>query len=112
MNRLFVLAAVLQSFGATSPPTPGGHATLCLDTLGINLGATCRSFNASRIDTRPDICQCLNNAATVTAPYCVRGEQPQAETADYDRARSAASRVDGTLIGKRYKGRSYCVTTP
>ena len=113
MIRAIVFAAVLQSsFGATTPQTPGGAATLCLDPLGFNLGATCHSFNASRIDTRPDICQCLNSGATVTAPYCRRGEHPQAESADYDRARWTASRVEGTLIGKSYKGRSYCVTTP
>lgn len=111
MIRIVVLAAV-QSLAAAAPAAPTRGATLCLDQLGINLGATCRTLQSSLISSRPDVCQCLNTGLTVIAPYCARGERPQAETADYDRARYAAARADGALAGKTYKGRSFCVAAP
>lgn len=109
------LLAAAFALGAAAAPvsaSPHDNATLCLDTLGVNRPATCRSFSASRIDSTADICQCLGSTATVIAPYCGPGEQPQADSGDYDRARRAASLKDGSLIGKTYKGRSFCVARP
>ena len=111
MLRAVLLAAALQSLAAPPHAGAGGRTKLCLDTLGINLGATCSSFEGGRLRPDPDICLC-RPGTPVIAPVCRAGEAPQAETADYDRARLAASRAGGTLVGKSYQGRSFCVSGP
>ena len=110
MIRLAIsLLAIAQ---AVSVSPANRTATLCLDPVGTNLGATCRGADVSLLGGATDICQCLNGGATVRAPYCARGETPQADTAALRRARYAASRTDGTLVGKTYQGRSFCVSRP
>ena len=110
---LAALAAVqLIAGGAAPSASRAGSGTLCLDPLGENRGAVCRSFGASRIDPRPDICQCLNGDLQVDAPYCGRGEAPQIPTHAFKLARREAALRDGTLVGKTYAGRSYCIAPP
>ena len=88
------------------------HATLCLDTLGVNHPPVCRAFTASRIDAAPDICQCLGGGIQVEAPYCAAGESPPADSHAYELARRAAALPSLSLIGKTYNGRSFCVAGP
>lgn len=113
-----VLAAALSVLAAAQGADAGlsaAHApngTLCLDLLGENRGPMCRSFSASRIDARPDICQCLSDTLQVDAPYCAAGETPQIPTHAFKLARRAAALKGGTLVGQSFQGRSYCIARP
>ena len=113
-NLALVALAALQAVagGASASAAHAPYGTLCLDLLGENHGPVCRSFSASRIDPRPDICQCLDANLQVDAPYCGRGETPQVPTRDFRLARREAALRDGTLVGKAYHGRSYCIAPP
>lgn len=102
----------LAALMAAVPPPPREHATLCLDTLGVNRGAVCTRLSASLIDRTPDICICPSATATVAAPYCAPGQRPQAESAAYSRARYAAAQPSGSLFGKRFGDGDFCVAHP
>ena len=118
MNTLVlaVALAVVELAGAQPTGTMSASqvptGTLCLDALGENHGQVCRSFNASRIDRSPDICQCLSDTLQVDAPYCAPGETPQIPTHAFKLARRAAAQRDATLVGQNYQGRSYCIAHP
>ena len=113
-----VLAAAISILAAAQGADVGlsaAHAptgTLCLDALGENRGPVCRVFSASRIDARPDICQCLSDTLQVDTPYCAAGETPQVPTHAFKLARRAAALKGGTLVGQSYNGRSYCIAPP
>lgn len=113
-NAVLAALAAAQAIagGASASTSHAPYGTLCLDLLGENRGPVCRAFSASRIDPRPDICQCLDGSLQVDAPYCGRGETPQVPTRDFETARRAAALRDGTLVGKAYRGRSYCIAPP
>ena len=111
-TAILAALAAAQALAAGASTSHALTGTLCLDPLGENHGLVCRSFSASRIDARPDICQCLNANLQVEAPYCARGETPQIPTRDFELARRATALRDGTLVGKAYHGRSYCIAQP
>lgn len=104
-----MLAFALLAATSRAPERP---ATLCLDLQGINRHQVCRTLDTSRLSSEPDICVCGGDTVKVEAPYCAPGEAPQAETAAFDRARYTASAKDGTLVGKSFAGRSFCVARP
>ena len=112
MPSLAALAIAIALAAPGPRGIPREHATLCLDPVGENLGATCRSYGASLIDRAPDICQCLNAGARVVAPYCAPGERPLPDSAAVRRARREAAAADGSLFGKRFQGRSFCQPRP
>jgi hypothetical protein len=85
-----------------------GITSICLDPGGHTLPVTCRSHDASRINQREDICQCLNGGDQVTVPFCPRGVKPPAEDVAFEHARRAAV-VKGSLVGATYQGRPMCV---
>ena len=116
MRRLLVPAVLLVCAApALADPIPTGPVQLesgkvCLDTLGGRHAPACRTTNASRIRTEPDICLCPAGLRPVAAPYCAAGEAPAPDSRDADRARLEASRAKGSLAGASYRGRRFCVT--
>lgn len=113
MRGLFLtIAAGLAVATAASAQAPGPNdkATLCLDQLGINHAPVCRSQNASRFPTAPDICQCHGPYRQVDAPFCAPGETPAADTADFDHARIDYARKNkDSLFGFSFQGKRSCV---
>ena len=116
MRRLLV-PAVLLAFAAPAyaDPVPTGPVELesgkvCLDTLGGRRPPDCRTTNASRIQTEPNICLCAAGLRPVAAPYCAPGEVPAPDSKEADRARLEASKASGTLVGATFQGRRFCVT--
>ena len=116
MRHLLAAAAFLVlAAPAAADPTPTGPVEIesgkvCLDTLGGRRPPDCRTTNASRIQTEPNICLCPAGLLPVTAPYCAAGESPAPDSRDADRARLAAAKANGTLAGATYEGRRFCVT--
>ena len=82
--------------------------SICLDPSGHTLPVTCRSHDASRINQREDICQCLHGGDQVTVSFCPRGVKPPAEDVAFEHARRAAV-VKGSLVGATWQGRPMCV---
>jgi hypothetical protein len=80
---------------------------LCLDVSGRQLPVSCRS-EASRIQHREDICQCLHGGRQVDVAICPEGVRPPPESAPYERARYAAIQ-HGSLVGATWQGRPICV---
>ena len=117
MRQLILSTALLLAAAvpAAADPTPTGPVQLqsgrvCLDTLGGRHAPACRTTNASRIQTEPDICVCAAGLREVAAPYCAAGELPAPDSKDADRARLEAAKANGTLDGAGYQGRRFCVT--
>ena len=115
--RLLLAPAVLLLLAtpALADPRPTGPVELqsgkvCLDTLGTRHAPACRTTNASRILTDPDICVCPASLREAPAPYCAPGERPAPDSKDADRARLAAVKATGTLVGASYQGRRFCVS--
>ncbi len=116
MRTLFLTALVgLTAAAAVAVAQPSQRelehnpATLCLDGGGNQYPAVCSKQQASRFPSPPDICHCNGPYRRVDASWCGPGEKPPAESAEYSRARAAASAKDGTLVGKTYKGQRMCV---
>lgn len=113
MRTLFIAAATLLAFGASSTvnasPDSATHpkmGIMCLDVGGESRPPVCRG-SSSRIDQGYDICQC-ETAQRVEVPVCAKGERPITENRAYELARKDAAR-DGSLVGDRYEGRQMCV---
>ena len=81
--------------------------TVCLDVSGRQLPVTCHA-QASRIDQREDICQCLRGGTQVIIPVCPAHVRAPAESAAYERDRYALVR-NGSLVGANWQGRPVCV---
>lgn len=117
MPRLLAPAVLLlcAAAPALADPTPTGpvraqSGKVCMDTLGGRHAPTCHSITASRIETDPDICVCGGGFIEAAAPYCGPNEAPAPDSRDADRARLAAFKANGTLVGASYQGHSFCVT--
>jgi hypothetical protein len=111
LRTLMILgaAAALMSGPALAQSVADpGVTSICLDPGGQTRPVTCRSQNASRINQREDICQCLHGGDQVTVPFCPRGVKPPAESAAFEHARRSAV-VNGSLVGASYQGRPICV---
>ncbi len=112
MRGLFVTSLIgamgVCAMASAQPSGRAESATLCLDGLGVSHPATCHSQSASRLDSTPDICTCNGPYQEVKTNWCARGEQPPADTAEFDRARLAAVH-DGKLISFMYQGKRACV---
>ena len=107
--RLLFLTSLIGALGvAGAAAAQPGSAVLCLDGLGVSHPAVCHSSTGSRLSPEPDICTCHGPYQQVKASWCARGEQPPADTADFDRARLAAVH-HGSLVGFSYQGKPACV---
>ena len=83
------------------------ETSVCLDVSGRQLPVTCQA-QASRIDQREEICQCLRGGLQVTIPVCPKDVRPPAESAAYERERYAMVH-SGSLVGATWQGRPVCV---
>jgi len=111
LRTLMILGAAtaLMSGSALAQSVADPNLTsICLDPGGQTRPVTCRSQNASRINQREDICQCLHGGDQVTVPFCPRGVKPPVESAAFEHARRSAV-VNGSLVGASYQGRPICV---
>jgi hypothetical protein len=106
---LLVIAAIAVA-GAAGPALADNPKTrtVCIDPAGKNLPANCKSSQASRLESHPDICLCPGGAERVEAPVCPPGVRAPAESAAFERARRAAVK-DGSLVGATYNGKPICV---
>src|SRR5436305_5025266 len=106
-----LIAGVLSLAGAAAAQSladnPPKVTTVCIDVSGKSLPATCRA-QASRLDSREDICLCPAGGERVTAPVCPAGVKAPAESAAYEKARRAAI-SHGSLVGATYQGQPMCV---
>ena len=91
-------------------PVQLNSGKVCLDTLGGRHAPSCRTTNASRILTDPDICTCAAGLREVAAPWCAPGEHPAPDSREADKARLAAVTSTGSLDGASFEGRRFCVT--
>ncbi len=108
--RILFLTTLIGAVGACAVASaqPQESATLCLDGLGVSHPATCHSQSASRLGGTPDICICQGPYQEVKTNWCAKGEQPPADSADFDRARLAAVK-NGTLFNFMFQGKRACV---
>lgn len=107
---LSAAAAALLLGGAASAQSVKDPSltSICLDPGGRTLPVTCRSHDASRVNPREDICQCLHGGEQVEVSFCPAGVTPPAENAKFATARRAAVK-HGSLVGATYLGRPICV---
>jgi hypothetical protein len=112
MTRTIIIlgaaAALLGGSALAQSLTDPSVTTICLDPAGRTIPVTCRSQNASRINQREDICQCLRGGDQVTVSICPSGVTPPAESAALEKARRQAV-VKGSLVGASWRGRPICV---
>ena len=109
--RLILTAAALALLsGAASAQSVSNPnlTSICLDPAGHTLPVTCRSSNASRVNQREDICQCLHGGEQVEVAFCPRGVKPPVEDVAFAKARHALV-SKGSLVGATYQGRPVCV---
>lgn len=111
MKRPHLLAAAIALLGgaaAAQSISDPSLTSICLDPAGHSVPVTCRTQNASRVNQREDICQCLHGGDQVEVAFCPRGVKPPVEDVAYEKARRALVRK-GSLVGATYKGRPVCV---
>jgi len=113
MNTRIMLSAAALALGlagaASAQSISDPNVTsICLDPGGHTVPVTCRSSNASRVNQREDICQCLHGGEQVEVAFCPRGVKPPAENIAYEKARYAMVHK-GSLLGATYQGRPVCV---
>ena len=110
--RVLFLTSLIAAAGAcavaSAQPASNDTAVLCLDGLGVSHPPVCHSSSASRLSTEPDICSCRGPYQQVKTNWCAKGEQPPADTADFDRARLAAVK-NGSLYDFMFQGKRACV---
>jgi len=110
LSILLAGAALALGAGAASADSPGASTTtICLDGLGHQAAVHCKTQNASRLNSREDICICPAATQQVTAPLCAPGEKPPGESAAYARARLQAV-SHGSLTQATWQGKPMCVS--
>ena len=107
---LLMLAAPAAADPVPTAPVEVQSGKVCLDTLGGRHAPACRTTNASRILTDPDICVCPASLREASAPFCAPGESPAPDSKSADHARLAALKATGTLVGAAYQGHRFCIT--
>jgi hypothetical protein len=110
-SLILTLAAGLAVASAATAAAPGphDHATVCLDPGGVTHPAICRSHEATRFASQPDICFCNGPLRQVDAPWCAPGEKPAPDTAELARARADYASRNNTLVGFTFHGKRNCV---
>ncbi|MDB5495692.1 MAG: hypothetical protein JWP86_3029 [Phenylobacterium sp.] len=112
MTRTIIIlgaAAALLSGSAVAQSVSDPTVTsICLDPSGRTIPVTCHSMDASRINQREDICQCLRGGDQITVSFCPPGVTPPAESAAFEAGRRKAV-VKGSLVGASWQGRPICV---
>ena len=107
LRTLMILGAAtaLMSGSALAQSVADPNLTsICLDPGGQTRPVTCRSQNASRINQREDICQCLHGGDQVTVPFCPRGVKPPAESAAFEHARRSSDERELNSFLRQAKG--------
>jgi hypothetical protein len=112
--RAFILTVIaglaVASAASAQRIGPNDKATVCLDPGGVSHPPLCRSQNASRFPTQPDICSCHGPWRQVDAPWCAPGERPAPDTAALATARIAfAEKNNNSLIGFTFEGKRNCI---
>ncbi|THD61236.1 hypothetical protein [Phenylobacterium sp.] len=107
MKLSILLAAASLAVAGAALAQPGVKSsdamTICLNGAGHKVSANCVTRNASRLDTREDVCSCPGASREVKAPVCAYGQNPPGESAAYEQARLKSivnGRVEGTWQGQ------------
>lgn len=100
------LLAALAASAALGQPSVNATTSICLDPSGRSLPISCRA-RASRVEHEEYICQCLHGGEQVKIAVCPEGVRPPPESAELERARSAAVQR-GSLIGATFQGQPIC----
>jgi hypothetical protein len=95
--------ACADAMSSRSPKT----VTICLDPGGRTAPVTCPIHDASRLNSREDICSCPGATQQVSAPVCAPGMHPPEQSAAYEEARSKAV-SHGSLVGAMWRGQPMC----
>ena len=102
------LALLAPTAAAAAPATqPNETIAVCVDVNGALLASDCRA-QASRLDTRQDICSCPRGVRT-EASYCPANVKPPPESLAVARARRDVLRKQESLVGATFEGRPLCV---
>jgi hypothetical protein len=102
-------AALAFGAGAASADSMGDRSTtICLDSGGHQAPVRCKTQDASRLNTREDICICPAATQQVKVPVCPSGVKPPGESAAYEQARLKAA-SHGSLVGATWRGQPMCV---
>jgi hypothetical protein len=96
--------AVLASPLSDNPPKV---MTICLDGIGHKVGARCHTGDASRLDTREDVCSCPAATQQVSAPVCPPGVHAPGESAAYEQARLKS--INHGIVEGQWQGQPMCV---
>jgi hypothetical protein len=110
MRTIIILgaaAALLSGPAVAQSAFNPAVTTICLDVGGQTRPVTCHG-QASRVDQREDICQCLRGGQPVTVSVCPKGVRAPAESAAFERERYAMVH-GGSLVGASAQGRPICV---
>jgi hypothetical protein len=109
LSILLASAGLALAAGAASADSMGAKTTtICLDSGGRQAAVHCKTQDASRLNTREDICICPAATMQVAAPLCAPGEKPPGESAAYERARLQAV-SHGSLANATWQGKPMCV---
>jgi hypothetical protein len=107
---VLILAALAFAPAAAADNHKPRTRIICIDVGGQSLPAVCRRVGG-RLERASEVCSCPEGRP-VEAPLCGPGERAPEETLAFERARRDAAR-DGTLVGDRQNGRSFCIpSTP
>ena len=68
-------------------------------------------MSATRLASKPDICQCRGPYREVKVPWCAAGQKPLPESRAVELARLKAAQ-DSSLFGDSYQGQPYCEPVP
>lgn len=110
MLRPLLAAAALAlaaAAAAQAQPETAERTTVCVDVNGGLLAPDCRA-QASRLQTRQDICLCPRGQR-IEASICPPGLAAPPESLALALARRQIVREQGTLVGASVEGRPLCV---
>ncbi|CAN7245231.1 hypothetical protein LJR219_001000 [Phenylobacterium sp. LjRoot219] len=110
MLRSLLAGAVLAlcAGAAYAQPESAAQTKVCVDVNGALRPADCHG-QASRLETREDICLCSGGGRQVAASICPPGVAPPGESLAVAKARNQLLRSQDTLVGATFEGRPLCV---
>lgn len=109
LRSLLVAAALaLSAAAAHAQPESAAQTRVCVDVNGALRPADCHA-QASRLETRQDICLCTGGGRQVEVSICPPGVSPPGESLAVAKARNEALRSRDSLVGATFEGRPLCV---
>lgn len=111
LRSLLVGAALALCAGAAQAQESTERTMVCVDVNGALSAADCHG-QASRLQTREDICLCSKGGQRVEASICPPGVSPPGESLAVAKARNEVVRKERTLVGASFEGRPLCVKPP